>query len=228
MPLHMIDGGHRVVQAFFDSNAVGFRRPKAIRFVSGILSPGAYINNRTLPSHQEEWQQILTPLFAQARKLRNDYDVIASVATGGVPHGIAIARELMMPHVIVKKQEKTHGLGGLIDGDTLILKGGRILLVEDMASTLSSTLKAMRPLEHEGATIAHTLLLNTWDLPDFRHNIGEHSLHVLCTGAMYLDWATTYKLLDDEHAAIVRHWLEHPEDEGWAKDCKWVLPEEKK
>lgn len=224
MPLKVF-GTPDSVRPFFAANAVGIKRPKARRFKHGVLSPGAYIDNRTLPSHPAQWRQVIGRIADYARELWGDYGGIASVATGGVPHGIALARELGLPHFSVKKQEKgEHGLGGLIDGDVSLLPGMRILLVEDMSSTFMSSVKAMRPLEHVGATVAHTMLLNTWGLPEFYDNVGEHQVHALCTGDMILEHAVRTKLVDDELAAIVRHWLKHPQDESWAKDGTWELP----
>ncbi len=220
----IIKGGPEAVAAFFSANAVGFRRPKAIRFKHGVLSPGAYINNRTLPCFPYEWQKILEPLLDQTRAFRSDFDGIASVATGGVPHGIALARHLKMPHFIVKKQQKDHGLGGLIDGDPDLLPGMRLALVEDMSSTYASSLKAAEVLEHEEAKVVHTLLLNTWNLPDFRNNVQNHSVFALCTGEVLLDYAANTGRIDPEHERIARHWLEHPEDESWAQGGKWEIP----
>lgn len=163
----------------------------------------------------------MTPLLNEVS--RWDYDVIASIATGGIAHGIAIAREFYEPHVSVKTAEKDHGLGGLVDGDVGILKGAYILLVEDMSSTFESSLKAMRALEEHGARVVRTLLLNTWYLPDFQRNVEEHEVWALATGEMLLDYAVKDRRLDEEHERIVRHWLVHPEDESWAHDGRWGL-----
>jgi orotate phosphoribosyltransferase len=214
----------RDVKPFFEAGAVGIRRPNAIRFKHGVLSPGAYINNRMLPSHPHEWDEVIGRLKERAESLVRDYEAIASVATGGVPHGIALAREIGVPHFIVKKEEKRgHGLGGLIDGDTAALEGKRVLLVEDMSSTFESPIRAMEALKAAGAVVAHTLLLNTWGLPKFHENIGGHSVHALCTGEMIVDYAAQIGELDSGLEKIVRHWLKHPWDEEWSKDG-WQMP----
>jgi orotate phosphoribosyltransferase len=216
------------VALFFTANAVGFERPKARVFKEKIWSPGAYINNRTLQSHPPQWSTIMRLMLNQARKLRSDFNGVASVASGGVPHGIALARDLVLPHFTVKKQEKeAHGLAGLIDGDVALLRDRQLLLVEDMSSTFKSSLRAMEPLVGAGAKVAHTLLLNTWGFPEFHKNIAGHSVYALCSGKMIVDFAAESGKLDHEYEATVRHWLEHPEDRRWSTDGTWVLPEEK-
>lgn len=225
MPLSII-GEMRDVKPLFEAGAVGIRRPKAVRFKQGVLSPGAYINNRVLPSHPHEWDEIIGRLRERAESLIHDYEAIASVATGGVPHGVALAREVGVPHFIVKKQEKkAHGLGGLIDGDIAALEGRSVLLVEDMSSTFESSLAAMDTLNAAGASVTHTLLLNTWGLPEFHKNIEGHSVHAICTGEMIVDYAAESRRLDKGLEGIVRRWLKNPGDEEWSRDG-WELPEQ--
>jgi len=227
MPLHVIDthDSQQVVRAFFDAGAVGFKKGKAIRFKHGVLSPGAYINNRTLPSYPDEWGIIIDALLGDVIAGAWDgVEGIASVATGGVPHGIALARDMDLPHFIVKKQEKDHGLGGLIDGDEKLLSGMNVCMVEDMSSTFESTLKAMKPVEAAGGRVLRTFLLNTWNLPDFKRNIEHHDVWALCTGKMLLDCAVDMGKIDAGYEKVLRHWLEHPEDESWAK-TGWDIPE---
>ncbi len=218
-------GNTETVGNLFKANAVGFKRPKAIRFKQGTLSPGAYIDNRKLGSHPDALDAISSAMTRQAGKLRNDFDVIASVATGGISHAAIIAWRLHVPHVIVKKQEKTdHGLGGLVDGDFTILQQARVLLVEDMSSTFKSCLEAMGPLQREGATVAHTILINTWALPEFHKNSEGYSVYALRNGEMLMKYAADRSMIDLEYKKILEHWLLHPEDESWAHDGTWELP----
>lgn len=222
MPLNLISGGPDAVRLFFESRAVGFNRGRGIWFQRGILSPGAYLNNRALPSHPSKWNTVLELLLSQLA-LWEDYDGIASIATGGIAHGVALARVLGVPHFIVKKQPKNHGLGGLIDGDVKLLSGMRLVLAEDMSSTFESSLDAMKIIEHEKAKVAHTLLLNTWGLPAFNRNAEPYSVFALCTGEMFLGYAVQDGKVDDAYHKILKHWLEDPDDQSWVDDT-WVIP----
>lgn len=223
-----IYGTARFVDALFDANAVGFNRGKAVKFASKILSPGAYINNRNLASHPEAWKTVITMMMAVAKRLRDEYDVIAAVATGGIVHGGVIAHTLGVPHIIVKKEEKSHGLGGRIDGDVRLLHdGARVLLVEDMGSTFGSSLNAMEALTYAGARVRNTLLINTWDFPEFQRKSANYSVFAGCTGEMILDVAVQRKLVDEKYEKLLRHWLQHPEDQSWSQDGAWELPKPK-
>ena len=218
---------HLMIDAIFAANAAGFKRPKAIRYAHGILSPGAYINNRVIASHPDLLKIVIDALDSILDSLYGEVDIIASVATGGIVFGSTLAWINSLPHVIVKKQEKGHGLGGLIDGDVTILADKRVLLVEDMSTTFESSLKAMEPLKEHGATVVHTLMIETWNFPEFKSNVKNHGVTALCTGSFLFEEACSRGIIDQEHEQIIRHWLEYPEDETWANDGKWILPDNK-
>ncbi len=214
------------VRALMAARAVGFTYGKVIRFKSGILSPGAYNNNRMLPSYPAHWEVVLDAMVDRAACLRQEFDVIASVATGGIAHGVALSRMLSVPHVIIKKEEKTtHGLKGLIDGDAGLLPGARVLMIEDMSSTFESTLRAMKPVEAESGRVTHTFAISTWGFPEFHHNVGEHQVHVLCTGEQIVDCAKRFRAVGPEYGYQLRQWLKNPRDEVWVDGVTWKRPE---
>jgi orotate phosphoribosyltransferase len=164
-------------------------------------------------------------MIDRAASIQHEFDVIASVATGGIAHGVALARALMVPHVIVKKEEKTtHGLKGLIDGDAGLLPGARVLMVEDMSSTFESTLRAMRPIGAEDGRVKHTFAISTWGFPEFYENAGEHQVHVLCTGEQIVDCAKRFREIGPAFGHMLSNWLKNPRDESWVDELTWKRP----
>lgn len=208
------------------AHAIGFSYKKVIRFKSGILSPGAYNNNRMLPSYPDHWETILDSMIDRAAGLRSEFDVIASVATGGIAHGVAIARALAVPHIIIKKEEKTtHGLKGLIDGDAGLLPRARVLMVEDMSSTFESTLRAMKPIEEEDGRVVHTFAISTWGFPEFYRNVGDHHVHVLCTGQQIVGYMMRQLEIGPAYGTLIRDWITDPHDESWIDGLTWKRPD---
>lgn len=225
MPLQ-VHGSISTVDALIRANAVWFKRPKAIWFAQDILSPGAYIDNRMLKSHPQAWDTILGDLRYLIPQLARPYGdvVLASVATGGDAHAAVTAWRTNLPLVSVRKKEKGHGgKKGRIDGDPEILAGAKVFLIEDMSSTFQNCLSAMEPLEKAGAKVVETILINTWNLPEFQQNSASHSVHALCTGEMTLDRTVDLGKVDSGHEKIVRNWLLNPKDSGWA-DSSWQIP----
>jgi adenosylmethionine-8-amino-7-oxononanoate aminotransferase len=43
-------------------------------------------------------------------------DLIAGIATGGVPQGVLVAQELGIPFIYVRSSPKEHGMGNIIEG----------------------------------------------------------------------------------------------------------------
>lgn len=224
MALEII-GSDNQVASLFQAGVVGMRKGIAIRFRRRYLSPGWYTNNRGLSSHPALWSDVLVPMISFVRMKRKHFDAIASVATGGISHGAVIAWEVGLPHVVVKKTEKTdQNLPGLIDGDIAVLKGAQVLLIEDMSTTFESALAAMKAIRAVGGNVTDALLINTYDFPIFRRNIEGVNVHAVCTGKQMLDYAASNRIVDSTYEKLLRGWLRDPDDEDWSKTGEWKMP----
>src|SRR5262249_26067340 len=78
-------------------------------------------------------------------------DVIAGVATAGIPHGALVADVLNKPFIYVRDKPKTHGLGNQIEGklDT----GQKVVVIEDLISTGGRSLKAVPAIRDAGGVV---------------------------------------------------------------------------
>ena len=113
-------------------------------WASGIKSP-IYCDNRVTLSFpairtfiKENFVNAITEKFEKP-------DLIAGVATGGIPQGALVAEELSLPFVYVRTSKKDHGLTNLIEGR--VEHGQKVVVVEDLISTGSSSLEAVRALQ---------------------------------------------------------------------------------
>ena len=71
--------------------AIGFSPDSPITFKSGIQSP-VYVDNRQLIYHPAAWHTIIAGFKSAIESNRqSEFDVIAGVAVGGVPHSSALA-----------------------------------------------------------------------------------------------------------------------------------------
>ncbi|MFQ6106951.1 MAG: orotate phosphoribosyltransferase [Thermoplasmata archaeon] len=78
-------------------------------------------------------------------------DRIAGVELGAVPIAAAVAMRVDRPYIIVRKERKQHGTGSIFEGD--LVKGDRVLFVEDVTTTGGSLKKAVLELRAEGAQV---------------------------------------------------------------------------
>jgi orotate phosphoribosyltransferase len=90
-------------------------------------------------------------------------DVIAGVATAGIPHGALAADLLRLPFIYVRSKPKGHGLGNQIEG--VLAKGQKVVVVEDLVSTGKSSLEAVDALRAAGAEVIGMAALFTYGFP---------------------------------------------------------------
>jgi orotate phosphoribosyltransferase len=89
---------------------------------------------------------------------------VAGVELGGCPLASAVAltsypRGAPLDAVYVRKDAKDHGSRRLLEGDTRLLPGARIALLEDVVTTGGSTLKAAAKLRDAGYRVAGVIAL---------------------------------------------------------------------
>ncbi|OQB40183.1 MAG: Orotate phosphoribosyltransferase [Candidatus Latescibacteria bacterium ADurb.Bin168] len=83
--------------------------------------------------------------------LPRDFDRLAGVELGAVPLVTAVALRTGKPFVIVRKNAKDYGTGKLFEGR--LVKGDRVVLVEDVLTTASQAIQAARRLNEFGAEV---------------------------------------------------------------------------
>ncbi len=149
-----MEAKEQVARALLDMGAVVYTPDAPITFKSGIVSP-IYVDNRRLPYVPEAWHQVIE-CFAQVAEAL-DFDVIAGIETGGIPHSAALAYTMNRPSVFVRKQAKEHGMKRRVEGGEVA--GKRVLLIEDLITTGGSSLSGVEALKDEGATVAACLAI---------------------------------------------------------------------
>jgi len=152
----MTDLQKEISQTLLKIKAVGFNLEKLITFKAGFISP-VYVDNRRFPFYPDEWQKVIKG-FAQIIKQKNiPFDVIAGIESGGIPHSASLGYLMKKPSVFVRKETKDHGLSKRVAGGDV--RGKRVLLVEDLVTTGSSSLSGVEALRKEGAEVTDCLVI---------------------------------------------------------------------
>jgi len=79
------------------------------------------------------------------------YDRIAGVVLGSVPLAAALSLATGIPYVMVRKEKKDHGTSKMIEGT--IVKGDKVLVVEDVITSAGSSITAIGTLREAGASV---------------------------------------------------------------------------
>jgi orotate phosphoribosyltransferase len=142
--------------------AVKLSPKELFTWASGIKSP-IYCDNRVTLSYPE----IRTFIRQQFVKAIEEHfgapEVVAGVATGGIPQGALVAQELGLPFIYVRTSKKDHGLTNMIEGE--IRPEQTVVVVEDLISTGSSSLGVVEALKATGCKVAGMVAIFTYNLP---------------------------------------------------------------
>lgn len=115
-------------------------------WASGWKSP-IYCDNRKLLSLPFIRDYVKSELANAVFEKFPEAEVVAGVATAGIPWGAMVADQLKLPFIYVRPKPKEHGLGNQIEGE--FSSGQRVVLVEDLISTGKSSLKVVDVLRQK-------------------------------------------------------------------------------
>jgi orotate phosphoribosyltransferase len=201
-----------IAKALLEIDAVGFTPEQPIRFKSNILSP-IYVDNRCLPYYPQQWHVVIEGFKTLLTQLNLQFDVIAGVAVGGVPHGAALAYALGKPSVFVRKEAKEHGRQNRIEGGSVA--GRRVMLVEDLVTTGSSSLSAINALQEEQAIVENVLAIVTYGFHEAKSAFSSAGvqLHTLTNFHVILEQALQMVMLSPTKLSVIQRWFDDPY--GW-------------
>jgi orotate phosphoribosyltransferase len=128
-------------------------------WTSGWKSP-VYCDNRKLLSFPHVRDYVKSELANLILEQFGDAEVIAGVATAGIPHGALAADLLRLPFIYVRDKPKGHGLGNQIEG--ALEPDQKVVVVEDLISTGKSSVAAIEALKASGAEVIGLVALFTY------------------------------------------------------------------
>lgn len=140
----------KVAQMLLQIEAIKLRTDNPFTWSSGWKSP-IYCDNRLSLSYPEIRTSIRDGLVQAIHENFPYAEIIAGVATAGIPQGTLVAESLKLPFAYVRPKPKDHGMENLIEGR--VEKGQKVVVVEDLVSTGGSSLKAVEALRREGAQV---------------------------------------------------------------------------
>lgn len=203
----------QVAVSLVEIGAVGFSPERPVTFKSGLISP-IYVDNRRIPFWPEAFQTVIAGFEAAIAKHHIEYEIIAGVESGGIPHSAALGYALRKPSVFVRKQPKEHGTRNRIEGGTVLDK--RVLLVEDLVTTGGSSLASVSALREAGALVNTCLAIVSYEFGEAQEAFDSAGvrLYALTSLADILEAAVQTGRFGREAIAIIEDWLADPP--GWA------------
>lgn len=147
---------------------------KPFTWASGWLSP-VYCDNRQILSYPEIRSFVRDQLTREVTERFAEADVIAGVATGGIPHGALVADRMDKPFIYVRSAPKGHGMKKSVEGK--VADGSKVVMIEDLISSGRSSLKAVDAVREEtGAEVIGLIALFTYGFQTAEDNFAAKNV----------------------------------------------------
>lgn len=182
-------------------------------WASGWKAP-IYCDNRKVLSFPETRSFICQQFTKLIREKYPNAEAIAGVATGAIAHGVLVAEALGLPFIYVRAKPKGHGLENLIEGD--IQPGSKVVIIEDLISTGSSSLAAAEAVRNYGAEVLGMLAIFTYNFSLATRNFEDAGIELttLSNYNQLLKLAHDLGEITDAQLESLNNWRKSPETWG--------------
>jgi orotate phosphoribosyltransferase len=199
----------RIAKHLLDVQAVTLSPNEPYTWASGIKSP-IYCDNRITMSYPSIRKDIAVSLVELIKKEYPDVEVIAGMATAGIPQACWIADLMNLPMVYIRSKAKDHGKENQIEGR--ILAGQRMVIIEDLISTGGSVLDACDAATREGALVLGVAAIFTYELSKGIANFNEKQikLHTLTNYDVLIETALKSGSILVSDLLTLKEWKKNP------------------
>jgi orotate phosphoribosyltransferase len=203
------DSALRIAGELLRIQAVKLQPKAPFTWASGWKSP-IYCDNRKTLSFPTVRTYIRQRFSELIEKEFGKPDVIAGIATGGIPQGVLVAQELGLPFIYVRSNVKDHGLGNLIEGT--YEAGQNVIVVEDLISTGGSSLQGVQALKDAGLKVKGLIAIFSYgfDTADEAFEKAECPYVVLSDYDHLIEQAVNLEYIKEEELDQLKKWRELP------------------
>ncbi len=190
-------------------NAIKLNLQTPFTWASGWKSP-IYCDNRLTLSYPLCRNAIKDGFAALVKDRFPEAQLIAGVATAGIPHGALVADSLQKPFIYVRSAPKAHGLTNKIEGK--LEKGDKVVVVEDLISTGKSSLEVVEAIRACGAEVVGMIAIFTYGFPvaDEAFKAADCPYYTLSDYNTLIEVAVEQHKIEATQLATLQSWRENP------------------
>ena len=203
----------KIASLLLETKAVKLSPEQPFKWSSGWNSP-IYCDNRVTLSYPDARTFIKKALAKAIKKHFPEAELIAGVATAGIPQGALVADAMGLPFAYVRPKPKEHGMGNQIEGR--IEKGQKVVVIEDLISTGGSSLKAVDALREAGIEVVGMVAIFTYGFKVADKNFEEKGIKLVTLGHYnsLIDQAIAQNYISAESLDSLKKWRRNPEKWG--------------
>ena len=200
----------QIVLDLLDIGAIKLNLDEPFTWASGWKSP-IYCDNRLALSYPEIRDYIKHALANTVNITFEGPDAIAGVATAGIPQGALVADELGLPFIYVRSKPKGHGLTNQIEGK--IVKGQKVVVIEDLVSTGGSSIKAVEAIREADMQVLGMISIFTYGFDLAFDNFRNAKIYYrsLSDYNTLIETAKNNNIISEEQVERLKAWREAPD-----------------
>jgi orotate phosphoribosyltransferase len=207
----MLKLAQEIAQNLLEIQAVFLSPKEPFTWASGIKSP-IYTDNRITMSFPKVRCLIAKSFAQKIKEIYPEVEVIAGVATSGIPHAAWVAEELNLPMVYIRSKPKDHGKDKQIEGK--ISKKAKIVVIEDLISTGGSVLEAVTAAKREGVDVLGVAAIFTYELPQGKENFEKANVKLLTLSnyTSLIEIAKKIGYINEEELALLKRFKKNQQN----------------
>ncbi|MDC0253645.1 orotate phosphoribosyltransferase [Bacteriovoracales bacterium] len=196
-----------VAKQLLDLKCVELSPNQFFTYASGLKGP-IYCDNRKVLSFPSARKVVLEALKKLIIDSNINFDVIAGLATAGLPYASILADHLDEPLIYIRGKAKGHGQNNLIEGS--YSEGQKIILIEDLVNQGSSVLKAIEASREAGLVPVACFAVVDYEMQSAKNIFNENEIPFfsLTNFSDLLNTAKEISYLTDQELSILREWHE--------------------
>ena len=205
----MENSAKKIAEYLLQIKAIKLQPSNPFTWASGWKSP-IYCDNRKTLSFPAIRSFIRDSFADMVNEYYPGTKLVAGVATGAIAHGVLVAEKLGLPFVYVRSEAKEHGLGNQIEG--YFEPGQKVVVIEDLISTGSSSLNAVKALRIAGCDVAGMVAIFTYEFKKAADGFSAANceLHTLSNYTTLIDTAVRTGYIGESEVLTLQQWRLDP------------------
>lgn len=199
----------QVAEKLLQVQAVKLSPAQPFTWASGWKSP-IYCDNRKVLSFPFVRDFIKSEMCNVVFEKFPEAELLAGVATAGIPWGAMAADQLKLPYIYVRPKPKEHGLGNQIEG--AFEKGRKTVVIEDLVSTGKSSLQVVDVLKEAGLDVIGMVSIFTYGFPVAAEAFAKYGLKYepLTNYPALIELAVEKGMVSPAEQEILLKWRDDP------------------
>jgi orotate phosphoribosyltransferase len=187
---------------------------KPFTYASGLKGP-VYCDNRRVLGIVSAREEILNTWKNEILPLTSQFEVLAGLATAGIPWAAMLSDHLKLPMIYVRGKPKVHGKQNQIEGD--FRPGQRVLLIEDLVNQGKSLAEAIEGCHKADLNVVGAFCIVDYQMPASAEVLNKYKipLYSLTNFSQIITIAQELKLLKPDEIDLLKSW--HLDPVNWAK-----------